>query len=41
MNACRFEGVEGLKSHFLLKALMRDKNLLHFINKRQISFINH
>jgi hypothetical protein len=28
-----FVGVEGLKSHFILIALMRDKYLLHNINE--------
>jgi len=36
-----FDGMESLESHFLLIALMKDKNLLYIINKGQISFIDY
>jgi hypothetical protein len=38
---CCFDGVEGLECHFLLMALMRDKNLIHIINGGQISLTYH
>jgi hypothetical protein len=33
---CRFNGVEGTKSYFILMTLMRGKYLLHIINKMKI-----
>jgi cell division GTPase FtsZ len=35
-ESCRSEGMERLKSYFLPMILMRDKNLLHIINKIKI-----
>jgi len=37
----RLHKMERLESHFLLMALMRDKDPLHIINKGQIYFTNH
>jgi hypothetical protein len=36
---CYFDGMESLENHFLLIALMKDKNLLYIIDKEQISLI--
>ena len=32
-ESCRFDGVQGMKSHFPLIAVMIDKHVLHIINE--------
>jgi hypothetical protein len=38
---CYFNRMKSLESDFLQITLMKDKNLLYIINKRQISFIDY
>ena len=38
---CHIQEVEGLEIHLLFMALMRDKDLLHIINEKQIFLVDH